>query len=283
MSRRWDYVRAAFMARPFGMPIPLNWFGVAAFGLLGAFLSPGFWLLGAGAELGYLYWLSGNKRFQRVVDAGLDRDDPVDQRYQALHDRLERGDQIRQFKVEQRARDILSTLGGSPLMSAHSENLEQLVWLHLRLLVARHGIHRVIATARDDKQALAMQERQIAERLADADIGVELRRSLVQQQAVIDQRQEAHANAGRRLEHVDSELQRIDQQIALIREQSLLATNSEHLGASLDSLAASFNEASRWLDSQRDLLGALDAPDDHKLPARVLRGGTPPPLLREGE
>lgn len=283
MNRRWDYVRAAFMAKAFGMPIPLNWFGLATFAVLGAFLSPGFWLLGAGVELGYLYWLSDSPRFQRVVDSGVKALDPVDQRYQALSGRLERGDQLRQLKVEQRARDILTSLGGSPLMAAHSDNLEQLVWLHLRLLVARHGIHRVISTAHDDKQALALQERQIAERLADDSIGPELRRSLVQQQSVIDQRQEAHAVASRRQEHVDSELQRIDQQIALIREQSLLATNGEDLGASLDSLAASFNEASRWLDSQRDLLGALDAPQDYKLPARVLRGDSPPPLIREGD
>ena len=47
----FDYVRAAFNARPFGMFVAPNWVGVAAFGLLG-FLNPGFWLLGAGLELG---------------------------------------------------------------------------------------------------------------------------------------------------------------------------------------------------------------------------------------
>ena len=32
------------------MPIPPNWFGLAAFGLLGAFINPGLWLIGAGLE-----------------------------------------------------------------------------------------------------------------------------------------------------------------------------------------------------------------------------------------
>ena len=63
----WDYLKAAFNARPLGMFIPPNWVGLAGFGLAG-FINPGFWLLGAGLELGYLYTLINSKRFRRVVD-----------------------------------------------------------------------------------------------------------------------------------------------------------------------------------------------------------------------
>ncbi|MCB1552993.1 MAG: hypothetical protein KDJ14_04220, partial [Xanthomonadales bacterium] len=100
----------------------------------------------------------------------------------------------------------------------------------------------------------------------------ELRRSLEQQKAVIDQRQEAHASAGRRLEHVDAELARIEQQIALIREQALLSSNEDQIGSSLDALTASFNEANRWLDGQRDLLESFDLVTSSPLPSSVLRG-----------
>ncbi len=41
MSAKRSYLAAAFNARPFGMPVPPNWFGVAAFALLGAFVNPG--------------------------------------------------------------------------------------------------------------------------------------------------------------------------------------------------------------------------------------------------
>ena len=85
-------------------------------------------------------------------------------------------------------------------------------------------------------------------------------------------RQKAHADARTRLEHVEAELSRIDQQVALIREQVLLATDEENIGASLDALTASFNEANRWLDSQRDLIGMLDLDDTARLPRRVLQG-----------
>ena len=64
----FDYVRAAFSARPIGMFVPPNWVGLGAFALLGV-ANPGFWVLGAGLELGYLAVLATNQRFQRVVDA----------------------------------------------------------------------------------------------------------------------------------------------------------------------------------------------------------------------
>ena len=61
-----NYVSAAFNARPFGMFVAPNWIGLAAIGLLGI-TNPGFWVLGAGLELGYLLTLATNPRFQRAV------------------------------------------------------------------------------------------------------------------------------------------------------------------------------------------------------------------------
>ena len=59
----FDFVKRAFNARPFGMFVPPNWMGLAAMGLLGL-ANPGFWVLGAGLELGYLLVLATNARFQ---------------------------------------------------------------------------------------------------------------------------------------------------------------------------------------------------------------------------
>jgi hypothetical protein len=281
-QRKPRYWWAAFNAKPLGMPIPPNWFGLAAFGLLGFFLTPGFWLLGAGLELGYLTMLSRNPRFRRAIDVGDVPDvDPVDQRYRALLASLDPEQAARHTKVEVRAREILARLQDSPLLAAHADSLQQLVWLHLRLLAARQSVAEVVATGKREHAQLQKQEDQLVERLGDASLDAGLRRSLEQQRAVIDQRQAAHADASRRYEHVESELQRIDQQIALIREQALLAADHDNLGDSLDALAASFNEAHRWLDGQRELLGSLDAPLEQRLPQRVLQG-QPPPLQREG-
>ena len=270
------YLWKAFWARPFGMPIPPNLFGLTAFGLLGAFLSPGFWVLGAGLEIAYLALLSGNARFRRTVDAERQSEDPQDQRYASQVAMLDREAQSQQSRIEARSREIFATLNASPMLRTHVDSLEQLVWLHLRLLVARRAILGVVETASVESQRLDQQEQQIEQRLASSDLSPELRRSLEQQKSVIDQRQAAHIDAQRRLEHVDAELARIDQQIALIREQALLSTNEDSIGSSLDALAASFNEANRWLSSQRDLLEPMDLLTSHRLPERVLKG--PPPL-----
>ncbi len=287
MSGKRSYLMAAFNARPFGMPIPPNWFGIATFAMLGMFLSPGFLLLGAGLEVAYLAVLSGSKRFRNVVDAGnlqiQQAADPADRRYNEFIDKLTASEQRRHQLIEGRAREIIGMLKASPLMSTHADSLEQLVWLHLRLLAARQAIARVVQTAQQERAQLAAQEEQILLRLKSADIGVELRRSLEQQVAVIDQRQDAHLNADRRLEHVEAELGRIDQQIALIREQALLATDEGSIGSSLDALAASFNEANRWLNNQRDLLGVFETNDYQHLPQRVLSGNSRTPVLKQGE
>lgn len=266
----------AFVARPLGMPIPPNFLALAAFGLLGTFVSPGFFFLGFGLEVGYLALVSSMQRFRNHVDAEALQANPVDQRYASFVNQLDAAQLQRQRQIEARSREIFATLGDSSLLRTHAESLEQLVWLHLRLLVARQAIAGVVATATAEHSRLEAQEAQLVERLESAELSPELRRSLEQQRAVIDQRQEAHASAGRRLEHVNAELDRIDQQISLIREQALLATDDEHIGASLDALAASFNEANHWLNSQRDLLSTIDLNPSHKLPQSVLKG--PPPI-----
>lgn len=270
------YLWKAFVARPFGMPVPPNFFALAAFGLLGAFLSPGFWALGAGLELAYLAALSSSKRFRNVVDSEAERADPVDQKYHASLMRLTPDQQQRQREIEARAREIFAQLGDSPMFRTHMDSLEQLVWINMKLLLARQAILGVVHTAQRDAVQLDRQEAEIEQRLGSNDISPELRRSLEQQKAVIDQRQEAHLSAGRRLEHVDAELARIEQQIALIREQALLSTNEEQVGASLDSLTASFNEANRWLSGQRDLLDSFDTLGSTPLPKSVLRNPTSP-------
>ncbi|SFM12291.1 hypothetical protein [Halopseudomonas yangmingensis] len=265
------YIGAAFNARPLGMPIPPNWLGLAAFGLLGALLNPGFWALGAGLELAYLYLLANNQRFQRsVLAAGQPVAAPEDH-YQQLLEALDPASRADQQALEVRAREVMQLLTRSALLASHVDSLEQLVWLNLRLLAARQAIARVVETAQGEREALLTQEQQIAERLQDPQLGEELRRSLQQQQGVIDARQAGHQQAERRLEHVEAELQRIGQQVALIREQALLASDQQHIGASLDALTASFTEASSWLDSQRELLGVLDQHDSQRLPAHVLQ------------
>jgi len=261
----------AFTFRPIGMPIPPNFFGLAAFGLLGGFVSPGFWLIGAGLEVAYLALLSGNRRFRAAAEAGAAAARGEDERleaYDALLDTLEPADRAQQEKLEERCAEIAGSLG--PVGAAGQEEaLAQLAWLHLKLLSARAALRAVVAEAGAEARSLQAQEDAARARLRDAGLPADLRRSLEQQVTVIDARQAAHAEARTRLDRAEAELERIHQQVALVRDQARLAAGEGALAGAVDALTASLGEATRWAEAERELLG-LDDPLAAPPPARLL-------------
>ena len=149
----FDYLSAAFSARPLGMFVAPNWIGLAAAGLLGV-VNPGFWVLGAGLELAYLLTLSTNGRFQRFVDAkesiGTQNDSLT--RKGDLLSQLRSEDKQRFSEFEQRAQSILvlqnqtstTTLAG---IEEQKAGLNRLTWMYLRLLSARRVIEHVLEDA----------------------------------------------------------------------------------------------------------------------------------------
>jgi hypothetical protein len=127
-----DYVAAAFNARPFGMFVAPNWVGLAAFGMLGL-LNPGFWVLGAGLEAGYLLTLATNRRFQRAVASRPLAESRAEwnTRIGRLIGRLPADDRERYEALAARCRAILDlqTHGGSDLphgIEAQADSLGRL-------------------------------------------------------------------------------------------------------------------------------------------------------------
>lgn len=270
MKRPRSYLAAAFSARPLGMPIPPNWFGIAAFALLGALINPAFWLIGAGLEGLYLWTLSKNPRFRAVVDTEGGQQS-WDSRYESLSAYLDRESQEAQLTIEQQAREIIDLLSRRSATELQIGDVRQLAWLHLRLLAARASILQVLAVASKDRETLEEQEQRIEQRLTRGNADEELQRSLEQQLTVIRSRRAAHSDAERRRELLDAELDRLRQQISLVREQALLATDEYSVRSSLDALSASLNEANRWLKDQRELFAGLDDFTDEAPPAELLK------------
>jgi hypothetical protein len=271
MSEKRSYLGAAFSARPLGMPVPPNWFLLAAFGLLGALIDPGFWLIGAGLEGLYLWVLSMHPRFRATVDATNGSQPNWDSRYQSLIDPLDADAREVQASMEQQAAQIVQLLSRVGANESQIGDVRQMAWLHLKLLAARASLVQVLQVASSERSSLEEQEQRIAARLKRGDADDELRRSLEQQVTVIQSRRTAHADAERRRELVDAELERLRQQISLVREQALLATDEHSVAQSLDALSASLNEANRWLKDQRELFAGLDDLTDEAPPAELLR------------
>jgi hypothetical protein len=212
------------------MPVPPNWFGIGAFGLLGAMVNPGLWLIGLGLEGLYLWALSRNRRFRNTVDAAAGVDDNTS-RYEALLTQLDPQSRDHQYDIEREAAEIVALLQRSEAHVSQIADVRQLAWLHLKLLTARAAFLAVIEAADRARGELDEQERRCRVRLADGNPDDELRRSLEQQLAVIQSRRAAHGDAGRRRELVDAELGRLRQQVSLVREQALLATDENNMGS----------------------------------------------------
>lgn len=258
-----DYVAAAFNARPLGMFVAPNWVGLAAFGLLGV-ANPGFWVLGAGLELGYLLTLATNARFQRTVasrplaaaraewNARIDR----------LRSRLDRDDRDRFAALSQRCASIidLQTHGGVETpqgIEAQADSLGRLSWMFLRLLVARGMIRRVVEEG-EDVVLLDRRRAALAKQLRDDDLLPDLRRSIQGQLEILEQRIGQRAEGEQKLAYIDAELARIEEQVELIREQAALSTDPEILSRRIDEIAATLGGTGQFIREQQKVYGAME-------------------------
>jgi hypothetical protein len=265
----FDYIKAAFNARPLGMFVAPNWVGLGAFGLLGM-MEPGFWVLGAGLELGYLLALATNERFQRLVAAVplVEATADWNKRIQALVGRLDAGDRRIYDLLSQRCRSIidLQLHGASPAtvpggLESQADGLGRLSWMFLRLLVARRTIQQVIGESGGEsgdgadlrKRVSALERQQ-----SDASLTEELRRSLGGQLDILKQRLLQRTDAERKLTYIDAELERIQQQVELIREQAALSTDPELLSQRIDEITATLGTTGQWIRDQQQVYGAME-------------------------
>jgi hypothetical protein len=258
-----DYLAAAFSARPIGMFVAPNWVGLAAFGLLGL-TNPGFWVLGAGLELGYLLTLATNPRFQRTVASRpvSAARDQWNSRIRALTGRLDESDRRRYEALSERCRSIieLQTHSGADMphgIEAQADSLGRLSWMFLRLLVARRTIWTVLGDA-DNGAALEKKVATLELRAADAAMAEDLRRSLSGQIEILAQRIQQRDEAQRKLAYIDAELSRIEQQVELIREQAALSTDPEVLSRRIDEITATLGGTGQWIRDQQQVYGAME-------------------------
>jgi hypothetical protein len=237
-----------------------NWIGLAAFGLLGA-ANPGFWVLGAGLELGYLALLTTNTRFQRLADAvdGAEHQDDWEQKVRGLLAGLSDADRHRYESLQARCRGILDqqTAGASVSVDTQGAGLARLLWMYLRLLVARQAIEHVISAA-EDGEPLQRRLADLDTRLAGTDLSDELRRSLAGQADILRQRLTQQEEARGKLAFIHAELVRIQEQIELVREQAALSTDPEGLSQRIDQITATLGGTAQWIREQQQVYGAME-------------------------
>jgi len=277
--------------------MPITQMLLVAFGLAG-FVNPGFWLLGLGAVVAWVGGRSSSERFQRLLQAQriAARAESAEERMQRLFDRLQPASQSRYRALVVQCREILGLGGtesdGSPT-DIRAGNLNQLLWLFLRLLASREGIQDTVA--RVDRRQLEANIQTMKGRLAAvADPESALGRSLKATLEIQEKRLANLDHAANSLAVIDAELERIEQQVRLVREESAVSTSPDAISARLDAVSSTLSETSRWMDQHAELFtDAASADIDTTMPmpsvprlpeeAEDQKGPPPVPRPRQGQ
>ena len=262
----WTYVKEAFNARPIGMFVPPNWIGLAGIALAGL-LNPGFWAIGAGLELAYLFGLSSNKRFQRFVDgsAKLEERQQWQQKLQAIVAQLDPEDRERYVNLQRRCYTIIEQQrqsGETPELELQGEGLSKLLWIYLRLLRTRQSLLRIIRESLDlDRgrgEPLDKRLRRLSGEVQSPSISEDLRKSLEGQLEILQQRMEKRRETRDKLAFLDAELVRIEEQVELLREQAVMSTTPHAVSERIDHIAGTLTDTQQWVRDQQRILGTFD-------------------------
>jgi hypothetical protein len=265
----WDYLKDAFFRRvrvPLLGSLPFNPMALGVFAVLGL-ANPGFWLLGAAAEVTYLAATAGNGRYQKLVQGerllAVQRD--WETTVQRAVERLKPAARARYQHLLAQCRLILGladTLDSTSLgnfRDLRARSLNQLLGIFLRLLASRDVIAENVEGLNRDR--LHGDISRLERSLADAGENAALARSLEGTLAIQKKRLENHEKALSSLRVIDAELARIEQQVELIREEAAVSGSPEFLSQRLDTVTATMGETSRWMDEHASLLTGMAAED----------------------
>jgi hypothetical protein len=234
------YLREAFWAKmevPYLGAIPFNVVGLVAFALLG-FGEPAFWPLGAGLEAAYLYLLSSNPRFQKIVDARgkVAVEQSAEARREALLSRLSATQTHRLGELQAKCQRILQIYQDQQVneftVASNTDALKRLEWIFLKLLVAQHYLNE--GSTDTNPEDLQCKIRQLEADLKLTGITRTLRESKEGTLRILQQRL---ANLNRRAEsnaEIESDLGRVEAQVDLALESASMQGQAEVISANVE-------------------------------------------------
>ncbi len=249
------YVKAAFLSRvdiPGLGRIPANILGVIGFGFLGL-VEPSLWLLGTGLETLFLFTLSTNGRFQKVVDAAdlrLDDSDAAQKRHRLISS-LPNEDQQRLAMLTSkcyRVGEIYRTQQAEEFtIAAGGDALERLKWVYVKLLVARHNL--VANTAGDSEPGLRSKTAALEADLQKSPRDTPLYQSRAATLAILKERLTNFQRRQEALQEIESDLTRIEAQVDLMLENASIQGKPQTLSLDLE-LATNLSSPLLYGDSE---------------------------------
>jgi len=234
------YLSAAFTARP-RVPglgqVPFNLLALAGFAIVG-FANPGFWFLGLGAEVAYLFGLASNARFRAVVDA---RTAPVpipreqSAGWEQLVGELSGPERSRLMALKaklQRVTALYDRFHADDITSGQNrESLLSLLGHYARLLQARENLS-LQWTDSDDRE-LRDQAGALEAQLKQDGLTEELRNSRMRTLEIVQARIENQKRRAQMAEEIASELDRIEAQFDLALENAAMSSTPQAISSDL--------------------------------------------------
>ncbi len=267
----WAYLKAAFNARFWGMFISPSWVILAAFVFLGVVVNPGFFLIGVGIELSYLFTIASHPRFQRYIQSlargklAIAQKAQWQSRTDKLIQQLDNDSKKRFYSLENRCNSILDfystqLMFNEPMLEHHKQSLNKLIWIFLQLLVTRQAVEKLMegAVYPKNRKSFDSQIEELDKQINKDGISEELRKSLEGKRDIIKMRLQALAEADQKLTYINAELERIEQQAELLREQAIINRDSQGISSRIESVSLSLNQTSDWIKQQEGFLGTIE-------------------------
>jgi hypothetical protein len=261
----WDYIKAAFSARPWGLIISPNWLMLGLFTIAGLAINSGFLLLGAGIEVLYLKSLALSPRFQKIVQDRFNRplllrkQEYLDKLYSLLPDNA----RFEYTLLKETCSSILDFYAESleinqDALAQHAGNLDKLLYVFLQLLLARKSILSIVPdnkTREKNVQVLQTEVKELQLKISSSKASEELQQAWTKKTDILNQRIQTLDEAGNKLAFISEELDRIKQQVTLIKERAAISKDSLTLSTQADAVAALADGASAWVQKEQSLFG----------------------------
>jgi hypothetical protein len=242
--------------------VPVNILAVVGFFILG-FGHPGFWLLGLGLELAFLFSLATHPRFQKWVDAAhlaVVGEDTAAKRGHLVK-LLETTARQQLSSLEGKCQRILDVYHSSQredyLTQSNVEALQKLQWMYLKLLVAQHHLQTPGAQASEEDLRGKIQDLQKA---LHGPVSTEsAKESKAATLKILEQRLVNLQRREQSLDEIASDLTRIEAQVDLALDQAAIegqpiSSNIGLVSQLLDS--GLYGEASQVIEDIEQTYGA---------------------------
>ncbi|PTY02267.1 hypothetical protein DB346_09140 [Verrucomicrobia bacterium LW23] len=211
--------------------LPLNVLALSGLGILG-FGNSGFWFMGAGLEVFYLYMMAMNPRFQAVIDSEAYRqiNQEANNERAKLLSSLDNTSRARLETLEERCRKVLDLLSENPYQEITLEvnrgALQKLFLIYMKLLVAQRHLLQTpgyAAVGKDLEKQIASLRRE----LENVSLSPTLRESKTATMRITEQRLHNLHTRDQRLSELQSDMERIEAQVELAMENARLRNQGE--------------------------------------------------------